>query len=43
MGEIVERQLAHFKLVHPEYEAGVRIALKNAHGYEADTISAAAE
>ncbi|WP_411506542.1 catalase-related domain-containing protein, partial [Brucella anthropi] len=32
-GFIVERQLAHFKLVHPDYEAGVRKALKDAHGY----------
>ena len=24
---IAERQLAHFKKVHPEYEAGVRFAL----------------
>ncbi|PTM98349.1 catalase KatA [Mycoplana dimorpha] len=42
-GEIVERQLAHYKLVHPDYEAGVRAALKAAHGYQADTISAAAQ
>jgi catalase len=42
-GVIVERQLAHFKLVHPDYEAGVRQALKAAHGYQADTISTAAE
>jgi catalase len=41
-GHIVERQLGHFKLVHPDYEAGVRAALKSAHGYEADTISATA-
>ncbi len=27
--EIVERQLAHFKKVHPDYEAGVRAALGN--------------
>ena len=39
-GEIVERQLAHFKLVHPDYEAGVRAALERLHGYKADTISA---
>lgn len=38
-GFIVERQLGHFKLIHPEYEAGVRAALKDAHGYEANTIS----
>ncbi|WP_411507162.1 catalase-related domain-containing protein, partial [Brucella anthropi] len=38
-GFIVERQLAHFKLVHPDYEAGVRKALKDAHGYEANTIA----
>jgi catalase len=25
--EITERQLAHFKKVHPDYEAGVRKAL----------------
>ena len=25
--EIAERQLAHFKKVHPDYEAGVRAAL----------------
>ncbi|MNE37363.1 Catalase [compost metagenome] len=42
-GSIVERQLAHFKQVHPDYEAGVRAALKEAHGYQADTISTAAE
>ncbi|TCL75772.1 catalase KatA [Rhizobium sp. BK251] len=41
--EIVERQLGHFKLIHPDYEAGVRAALKAAHGYDPDTISAAAE
>lgn len=38
-GFIIERQLGHFKLVHPDYEAGVRKALKEAYGYEADTIS----
>ncbi|MFC7066856.1 catalase KatA [Brucella rhizosphaerae] len=38
-GFIVERQLGHFKLIHPDYEAGVRAALKNAHGYEANTIA----
>ncbi|MEN5279183.1 catalase-related domain-containing protein, partial [Brucella sp. TWI432] len=38
-GFIVERQLAHFKLVHPDYEAGVRAALKTAHGYQANTIA----
>lgn len=38
-GFIVERQLGHFKLIHPDYEAGVRAALKHAHGYEANTIS----
>ncbi len=42
-GEIIERQLAHFRRVHPDYEAGVRAALQAAHGYEAKTISAAAE
>ena len=26
---IIERQLAHFKKVHPEYEAGVRAALEH--------------
>ncbi|WOC15373.1 catalase [Pseudochrobactrum sp. MP213Fo] len=38
-GFIVERQLGHFKLIHPDYEAGVRAALKAAHGYEANSIS----
>lgn len=38
-GFIIERQLGHFKLIHPDYEAGVRAALKAAHGYEANTIS----
>jgi catalase len=38
-GEIIERQLAHFKRVHPAHEAGVRAALKEAHGYEASAIS----
>jgi len=38
-GFIVERQLGHFKLIHPDYEAGVRAALKNAHGYQANTIA----
>ena len=38
-GFIIERQLGHFKLVHPEYEAGVRRALKEAHGYEATAVS----
>lgn len=42
-GFIIERQLGHFKLVHPEYEAGVRRALKEMHGYEATATSAAAE
>ncbi|TCT38847.1 catalase KatA [Martelella mediterranea] len=42
-GEIIERQLSLFKKVHPDYEAGVRKALKHAHGYEASTISTAAE
>jgi catalase len=37
--EIIERQLVHFKRVHPAYEAGVRSALKEAHGYEASAIS----
>jgi catalase len=39
-GAIVERQLAHFKLVHPDYESGVRAALEKLHGYKVDTISA---
>ncbi|NLS02485.1 catalase [Rhizobium sp. P32RR-XVIII] len=39
-GEIVERQLAHFKLAHPDYEAGVRAALEKQHGYKVDTVSA---
>jgi catalase len=26
---IAERQLAHFKKVHPDYEAGVRAALEH--------------
>src|SRR5690606_23798064 len=38
-GFIIERQLGHFKLVHPEYEAAVRRALKEAHGYEATAVS----
>ena len=38
-GEIIERQLVHFGRVHPDYEAGVRAALKEAHGYEANAIS----
>ncbi|WP_113133213.1 catalase KatA [Hyphomicrobiales bacterium] len=42
-GMIVERQLAHFKLVHPDYEAGVRVALRAAHRYEAEAIGTAAE
>ena len=42
-GEIIERQLSLFKKVHSDYEAGVREALKHAHGYEASTISTAAE
>jgi catalase len=40
-GHIMERQLGHFHKVHPDYAAGVRKALKEAHGYEADTLSAA--
>jgi catalase len=39
-GAIVERQLARFKLVHPDYESGVRAALAKLHGYKVDTISA---
>lgn len=35
-GYIVERQLALFGKVHPDYEAGVRRALKAAHGYGAE-------
>jgi catalase len=27
--EIVERQLGHFKKVHPDYEAGVRTTLEH--------------
>jgi catalase len=42
-GAIIERQLVHFKAVHPEYEAGVRAALKSAHSCEANTIGEAAE
>ncbi len=38
-GYIIERQLGHFKLIHPDYEAGVRAALKAAYGYEADVVS----
>jgi catalase len=39
-GAIVERQFARFKLVHPDYESGVRAALEKLHGYKVDTISA---
>lgn len=39
-GTIVERQLAHFELVHPDYESGVRAALEKQHGYKVDTINA---
>jgi catalase len=39
-GAIVERQLAHFKLVHLDYESGVRAALEKQHGYKVDTLSA---
>ena len=42
-GFIVERQLGHFKLIHADYEAGVRAALKKAYGYEAGKQQAAAE
>ena len=42
-GEIIERQLAHFKLVHVDYEDGVLKALRDGQGYGADTISDAAE
>lgn len=38
-GAIIKRQLAHFKLVHPAYEAGMQAALKEAHSYEANAIS----
>ncbi len=37
-GEIIERQLAHFDKVHPDYGNGVRKALKEAHGYEANAV-----
>ncbi|WP_336057675.1 catalase KatA [Nitratireductor sp. CH_MIT9313-5] len=37
-GEIIERQLAHFDKVHEDYGAGVRQALKEQHGYEANAI-----
>lgn len=30
---IIERQLGHFARVHPDYEAGVRSALKEKHNY----------
>ncbi|MDX3925690.1 MAG: catalase [Shinella sp.] len=39
-GEILERQLAHYKLVHEDYEKGVRATLEKQHGYKVDTISA---
>jgi catalase len=32
--------MAHFALIHPDYEAGVRSALESQHGYKVDTISA---
>ena len=37
-GEIIERQLAHFDKIHPDYGNGVRRALKEAHGYEANAV-----
>lgn len=37
-GEIIERQLAHFDKAHPDYGNGVRKALKEAHGYEANAV-----
>ena len=36
--EILTRQLALFSRVHPEYGAGVRQALIDAHGYEANAL-----
>ncbi len=36
-------QLIHFARGPPGIRGGVRRALKTAHGYEADTISTAAE
>jgi catalase len=42
-GEIIERQLALFDQVHPDYGNGVRAALKAAHGYEAGSAQTAAE
>ena len=36
--EILARQLALFSRVHPEYGAGVRQALIDAHGYEANAL-----
>ncbi|WPZ14383.1 catalase KatA [Nitratireductor rhodophyticola] len=36
--EIIERQLAHFDKIHPDYGNGVRKALKEAHGYEANAV-----
>jgi catalase len=35
---IIERQLALFDKVHPDYGNGVRKALKEAHGYEASAV-----
>ncbi|WEX09123.1 catalase KatA [Chelativorans sp. AA-79] len=37
-GEIIERQLVHFDRIHPDYGNGVRAALKEQHGYEANAI-----
>ncbi|WP_025030624.1 catalase KatA [Nitratireductor aquibiodomus] len=37
-GEIIERQLAHFDKIHPDYGNGVRKALKEEHGYEANAV-----
>ncbi|MCT8999742.1 catalase KatA [Chelativorans intermedius] len=39
-GEIIERQLAHFDKVHPDYGNGVRKALKAHYGYEAGAAAA---
>ncbi|EIM73513.1 catalase [Nitratireductor aquibiodomus RA22] len=36
--EIIERQLAHFDKIHPDYGNGVRKALKEEHGYEANAV-----
>ena len=36
--QIIERQLGHFKKIHPDYEAGVRKALKEAHDYDPNAL-----